>query len=77
MGRDDGPVPLLPLALERRARPLADGEGLLAQARERAVELMTGGILIYCGGRKTLAQPLGLGYFKCSRCGHLFKGVEE
>jgi hypothetical protein len=38
---------------------------------------MTGGILIYCGGRKVLARPLGLGWFKCCHCQRLFRGIEE
>ena len=39
-------------------------------------ERVTGGILIFCGGRRTLAAPVGLGFYKCARCGAIIRGVE-
>jgi len=37
---------------------------------------VTGGILIFCGGRRTLAALVGLGFYKCARCGAIIRGVE-
>ena len=40
-------------------------------------DTVTGAVLVYCHGRRTLAVPVGWFRFKCSRCGLIFKGVGE
>lgn len=37
---------------------------------------MTGAVLIYCKGERTLAKLVGLGFFKCAACGHILRLVE-
>lgn len=38
---------------------------------------VTGGILVFCGGTRTLARPVGLGFYKCARCGAIIRGIED
>lgn len=37
---------------------------------------MTCAVLIYCKGERTLAQSVGLGFFKCAACGAVLRLVE-